>query len=319
MELTRQQWLAERKNYLGATDTASILGKGFNTPFGVWLEKTGQPVPEPDEMARRRMDVGLYLEPLIADVFLRETGKGLVEAPSMRHPEYPFIGANIDRFTDDHAAVVEIKTHGLSTVSEFGPEGSDQVPDRYHIQCTKQLGIARLNGYPVHTAFLYAYDLATHKTRLFVIPFDEAFFDLLISRDVEFWKKHVEANVAPEVESKDSDRLRLLYPEDDGEFVIADDEEDDLVARIMEIAPKRREICEQFDTYKARLIERIGAHAGITSIYGKVSYKASKPSEPTDWEAVARELSPIIDPLIIARHTTTKPGSRRFNLPKEAI
>jgi putative phage-type endonuclease len=318
MPVTREQWLTERRNYLGATDTASILGKGFNTPFGVWLEKTGQPSPEPDENARRRMEVGIELEPFIARLFERETGKSLIEAETLRHPSHPFIGANIDRMTEDKAAVVELKTHGLSTLAEFGPEGSDQVPDRYHIQCTKQMGLARLNGYPVHTAFLYAYDLATHKTRLFVVPFDEEFFEFLIAKDVEFWTKHVEANVAPEVEAKDSDRLRLLYPEDDGEFVIADDEEDDLVARLMDLSPKRKEICDQFDSIKTRLIERIGSHAGITSIYGKVSYKASKPTESIDWEAVARELSPIIDPLIIARHTTMKPGSRRFNLPKEA-
>jgi hypothetical protein len=255
---------------------------------------------------------------MVADIFVRETGKGLVEVPPMRHPEYPFIGANIDRMTEDLAAVVELKTHGLSTLAEFGPEGSDQVPDRYHIQVTKQLGIARLNGYAVHTGFLYAYDLATHKSRLFVIPFDEAFFDFLISKDVEFWNRHVLAGVAPEVSEKDEDRLRLLFPEDDGEYLIASDEEDDLIGRLMDISPKRRAICKEFDDLKVKAIQVIGDHAGITSMYGKVSYKNSAPSSSTDWEAVARELCPIIDPAVIARHTTTKPGSRRFLLPREA-
>ena len=315
---TRAEWLAERRNYLGATDTASILGKGFNSPFGVYVEKTGGELPEPSDELRIIMDLGLELEPFMARLFKRETGKGLIEVPPMRHPEHSFIGANIDRMTEDRAAVVELKTHGLSTLAEFGPEGSDQVPDRYHIQVTKQLGIARLNGYPVHTGFLYAFDLATRKTRLFVIPFDEQFFDFLISKDVEFWNRHVLAGVAPEVSEKDEDRLRLLYPEDDGEYLIASEEEDDLIGRLMDISPKRRAICKEFDDLKAKAIQVIGDHAGITSMYGKVTYKNSAPSSSTDWEAVARELCPVIDPAVIARHTTTKPGSRRFLLPREA-
>ena len=55
----------------------------------------------------------------------------------------------------------------------------------------------------------------------------------------------------------------------------------------------------------------IGERSGL-SIAGQavVTWKAAKDSTRTDWEAVAAALQP--PPELIAVHTVTKPGSRRF-------
>ena len=61
--------------------------------------------------------------------------------------------------------------------------------------------------------------------------------------------------------------------------------------------------------------ERIGEHHGLEGI---ATWNTTKPSLVTDWESVAKELSPAAE--LIEKHTTTKPGTRRFLFKfKEAV
>lgn len=312
----REQWLAERANYLGATDTASHLGKGFSSPLGVYNDKKGIANPEPDEDAMFRMDVGNALEPLLGEYFTKETGINLVRVPTLYHPDYPFIGANLDFLSEDGKAVVETKTYGIGRHHEFGDEGTDDVPDGYHIQLTKQMGLAILNGYAVQGGFLYACSMGTQTRKIWTVPFDQEFFDLLIEKDVAFWRNHIEPGIAPEPMAKDEDRLRLMYPDDDGSYVLATPEDDDLVMALLDASKARKVACDRFDSLKVRVIDRIGSASGMESLYGRVNYKAASGKNVTDWESVARGLADVIDPSLIQANTTYKAGSRRLLLPK---
>lgn len=313
----RAEWLAQRRKYLGATDVASILGKGFGSPLSVYNEKHGLPNPEPDEDAMFRMDVGLALEPLLGDYFTKETGIQVKRVPTLFHPEYPFIGANLDFITEDGKGIVETKTYGVGRHHEFGDEGSDDVPDGYHIQITIQTGLAILNGYPAQGGFLYACSLGTQSRKIFAVPFDQEFFDLLVSKAVEFWDKHVDPQIPPDAVAKDEERLRLMYPDDDGNYLIADPEDDELVLSLIGAAGIRKAACESFDGLKAKILERIGSASGMDSMYGRVTYKAASGKNVVDWESVARELDPSAE--LLARHTSYKAGSRRLVLPKGGV
>ena len=60
---------------------------------------------------------------------------------------------------------------------------------------------------------------------------------------------------------------------------------------------------------------RIGEHLGLDGI---ATWNTTKPSLVTDWEAVAKELSPSAE--LIGKHTTRKEGIRRFLFKfKEAV
>ena len=61
----------------------------------------------------------------------------------------------------------------------------------------------------------------------------------------------------------------------------------------------------------------IGEHAGL-AINGRpvATWKAAKDSTVTNWQAAANDIGALVAPdmlaATVARHTTTKPGSRRF-------
>lgn len=313
----RAGWLEERRGYIGATDTASILGLGFSTPLGVYNDKMGLPNPEPDEDAKLRMEIGLALEPVLGQFFTLQTNIPLKRIETLRHPQYPFIGANLDFVSEDGKAAVETKTYGIGRHSEFGEEGTDEIPDGYHIQLTKQVGLARLNGCDMIGGHLYALNLGTTVSKIFTIMFDEEFFDALVEKDVRFWKDHVEPGIPPKATAKDEDRVRLIYPDDNGEAILAAPEDDDLVYQLLQLSPERKAVCEKYDTLKVQLIERMGPYERMTTAYGNVTYKTTPEQTGLNVDALLAELGIKPTPDLVAKHTiTTRKSSRRLYLPR---
>ena len=53
VDMTRAEWLEARRNGIGGSDAAAIAGLNrWRSPVAVWLDKTGQIVPEePGEAA----------------------------------------------------------------------------------------------------------------------------------------------------------------------------------------------------------------------------------------------------------------------------
>src|SRR4051794_32384551 len=62
---------------LGASECAAALGLSpFETALGLWARKTGR-VPEPEES--EAMELGLLLEPVVAELYCRRTGLLLIK------------------------------------------------------------------------------------------------------------------------------------------------------------------------------------------------------------------------------------------------
>ncbi len=92
--MTREQWLALRRQSIGASDAPVIAGLSrYKTRFGLWLEKTGQSEPEEaGEQARW----GLRLEDDIEDA-LAEHGVAIESRQIMiRHADRPWMTATVD-------------------------------------------------------------------------------------------------------------------------------------------------------------------------------------------------------------------------------
>ena len=51
---TREEWKALRKNYIGGSDAASVVGLNpFSSPYALWAEKTGKTPPFEGNLAIR--------------------------------------------------------------------------------------------------------------------------------------------------------------------------------------------------------------------------------------------------------------------------
>src|SRR4051812_25601533 len=72
---TREEWLRARMKGIGASDTAAILGEGYEdqSPITVWDSKRNEP-REIDPAKLKRFNVAKRLEPAMRGIFTDETG-----------------------------------------------------------------------------------------------------------------------------------------------------------------------------------------------------------------------------------------------------
>ena len=132
-DLSREEWLKYRKQGIGGSDVAAILGiSKWKSAIDLWLDKTNQTDDTAEE--NEAMQWGNIMEPVIRNHFAEVTGKKVVEVHAMlQHPKYPFMLADVDGVTTDdkgNPAILEIKT-----ASEYKRgDWEDGVPAYYQTQ-----------------------------------------------------------------------------------------------------------------------------------------------------------------------------------------
>lgn len=182
--------LAAHHAGLGSSDAADALGLGWKSPHRLWLEKTGQ-VEREDLSDNEAVECGVLLEPVVATLFERRTGKTLHHVNKTQvHPEHPWMIANLDRRVVGESALAEIKTAGFwaARSEEWGEEQTDLVPMKYNVQVQHQLAVT---GYEL--GYLPVL-VAGQKFRLYEIPRDEELIAMMIRLLGAFWQNVVDVN-----------------------------------------------------------------------------------------------------------------------------
>jgi len=204
--MTREEWLERRKKGIGGSDAAAVAGESkWKSPYAVWLEKTGQMTPdEPGEAAYW----GITLEELVAQEFAKRTGLKVQKVNNiLRHPQYPWMLANIDRRIVGQKAGLECKTTGEYSKDEWT---DDKVPTAYLLQCHHYMAVT---GYK---EWWIAVLVGGNKFHYKLIPRDEEIIEALIKIESDFWKL-VETMTPPPIDGSESSSeiLGKLYPEGD--------------------------------------------------------------------------------------------------------
>jgi putative phage-type endonuclease len=142
----RAAWLRWRKNGVGASESAALMGHGWTKkdgtkagPLDVYLEKTSDKVDMTDSLILRR---GRDLEPIAAARYEEETGRTLKTVPARVHRDFDFMRASADREVvvddDNSSRLVELKTmfrHDFQRLKLTG------IPMKYWIQVQHQLEV----------------------------------------------------------------------------------------------------------------------------------------------------------------------------------
>ena len=202
-----------RKQYLGGTDIAAILGVSqWASPLSVYLDKTGVPSDDKDSLQMRR---GLALEQFIADEFERVHPEFVTwkARPKVR-TDWGFpAGASTDRLIAlrekprTPVAILEAKT-----AFRFGwrdwDEANADLPDAYYVQQQWYLAVHDL---PLSYG---SADVGDDKLRIIPVKADKAVQMRLIQAGRVFWQQHVEKGIPPEPIGTDADRdaLNRMYP-----------------------------------------------------------------------------------------------------------
>ena len=169
-----------RKNYLGASEISAILGLSpWATPADVWLRHTGQL----DEQAQNAaMAHGNRFEPVILDWLEETTGRVVIRGRQYVHPNGAMIATLDGQIGEIASEIVEAKY--TSVPGEWGADGSDEIPDQYHVQIAAQFACvptATVCRVPVMLPGFRGVEF-----RQFIIERDNALVDVVESRAVEF-------------------------------------------------------------------------------------------------------------------------------------
>lgn len=83
--MSREEWLSIRQKGIGGSDAAVVLGLSkWKTPFELWLEKTGQVMPE--ESQSEAAYFGTILEDVVAKEFELRSGKSASQKSDVEAP-----------------------------------------------------------------------------------------------------------------------------------------------------------------------------------------------------------------------------------------
>lgn len=107
----RQEWLKERKTYLGGSDIGAVVGANkYRSALDVYFDKTSDGIV--DEMSPAAY-WGTVLEKTVAEEYAKVTGYSIeVPAGLIRHSTFPYIACNIDYWANDGSLDIPIyKAH----------------------------------------------------------------------------------------------------------------------------------------------------------------------------------------------------------------
>lgn len=214
LEMSREEWLASRKQYIGGSDVSAILGLNpYKNRMDLYFEKVNElAVEEPDN---DRLWFGREVEPVIAKRFAEEYGLTVkIDNKIRTNREHPFLAANIDRLIESvderGPGILEIKT----TNKFYAETWENEIPEMW---------LTQLYHYMSVTGYRWAYIayLVDRDFHVFYVERDEE-VDQVIKRIeeklVSFWKDHVEPQMPPPPQNYD-EVVQLFPTEEPGKSV----------------------------------------------------------------------------------------------------
>lgn len=143
-----EEWLKSREGGIGSSEVATVLGVNpYDTPYKLWLRKTGQ--VQTEERENFLMKAGHYLEDAISHFCADEAGLDIVKSSASEFvvidKEKPFLRVSPDRYaypkgakhTNDNKIVIECK----STQRPVDPENLSRY---WFCQVSYQLHVTRI-------------------------------------------------------------------------------------------------------------------------------------------------------------------------------
>lgn len=204
LDIDRNQWLELRRKGIGGSDASAILGiNPWSSAMDVWLEKTGEFEGENND--NEKMYWGNVLEDIVAKEFSIRTGLRVRRRNAMlKHKEYPFMLANVDRLIIGQKAGLECKTAGQYSADDWAMG----IPEHYKAQVQHYMAVT---GYDT---WYVAVLIGGQEFKHFKITRDEQFIKELIKAEVDFWNK-VQTKTPPPLDGSEAsgEVLKRLYPE----------------------------------------------------------------------------------------------------------
>jgi putative phage-type endonuclease len=177
----RQQWLQDRKKGIGGSEISTVMGiNSYETPYQLWMKKTGRVEPQEETAAMR---FGSMAEKLVVDYWQQETGVStILESDHLHDSEHPFIMGTPDRlyYFNNKNGVLECKT----TKFDITPDDPKFHP--FFCQLQWCMGLAKADVGEI--AILNRVDCNFSR---FEFEFNPDYYDLMRNQAIKIGRAHV--------------------------------------------------------------------------------------------------------------------------------
>lgn len=269
----RQAWLRARRDGLGASDAAAILGVSpWASALEVYSEKVStEPVQmePPSDYAKW----GSILEPFVVSEFAAQTGRAVKrEGRLLRSRRHPWQIATLDarqRKTPRGApGLVEVKTTKFDW---------DRVPEDIWAQVQHQFSVTRMRY-----GSIVVFNRTSCETTVVDVKPDPDYIGELIEIEADFWS-NLEKGIPPEPDGSVSaaKTLRKLYPQHvPGKEIMLDTDLIDVGSALEQAKQSKKGIEGEIREYESKLISAIGeAEIGLLPDGTVYTYRSQKRAE----------------------------------------
>lgn len=194
---SREDWLKYRKNFLGGSDSASVIGLNpWKSNVELWEEKVG--IRQPTDLSDNPLvQYGVEAEPLLRELFKIDYPQydlWYEENNSFINSKYPFAAASLDGLLTDRETgergIWECKTATItSTAQKHKWEGG--IPDNYYCQVLFYMAVLDASFAILKAQLKYNSDVSREPllvTKHYKIERDDAQILYLMNRCSVFWE-----------------------------------------------------------------------------------------------------------------------------------
>ena len=284
LDMPRDEWLELRRQGLGGSDAAAIVGLDrYRSAFDVYADKLGLRPEIPDNEAMRQ---GRDLEDYVAERFCEATGKKVRRRNAiLQHPEYEFMTANIDRWVVGENAGMEAKTTSVLNRHKFS---QGEFPPNYYVQCMHYMAVTGADRW-------YLAVLVLNKSfHVFTIERDEAEIQALIAAEKDFWENHVLKQIPPTPDGSEStsELLKQMFPEAREREEVALYGHEEKIQQYLELDARVKELTQERDAIKQELQLAL-ADAEIGRAQGYVVEWKNQTRQTLDTQKLKKEQAEI--------------------------
>jgi hypothetical protein len=204
---------------------------------------------------------------------------------------------------DPDDAIGEVKFRGADQAHRYA---NGEATEQEMVQSIWHMGVTGIHRAHVIVA------LGGSEPSVYPVAWDEEMWLGLREIADRFLRDHIDTGRPPPMDASDAaaEYLRAKFPRHSAPLLQADDATTNLALELRSVRAERERLEAREGELTNVLKSIIGDAEGVAGPGFKLTWKATKGTKRTDWEAVAHELgasTPVID-----RYTTTSPGSRRF-------
>jgi len=279
-----------------ASDTRMVMnGKAVE----VIMQKQGK-IDPPDLSQVEAVQMGHVMQPIIGRLAQDRLNMELKDADyPLTHPDHSWLRSHFDFISADGRVLVEAKNYNINARNKFDAD-TNRIPPADYAQILHEATVHRVDR--VILAVLFG----GQEFQTFDFTFSEEEKQNLIKDMAVYWG-HVNSDTLPEPQTLEA--TKLIYPNDNGQSLVANQALETAVAQLKDIRGVVKQYEEKAEQLETAIRASMQEYSNILSVNGEtlVTWRSSKPSKRFSSDLFKQSMPEVYEQFVV-----DMPGSRRF-------